>query len=118
MFDEKEIIEFFNRIINTDNLDDKDIKNNVTKFFEYLVLTKMCDKETLEKLARIIACLNEILIIKKTIGYIDINTLLLSKEEQKKLVKKPQKNRHYNHYEPSSPTYSSSCGCSSYTSRC
>ena len=122
MFDEQEIIEFFNRIINTPNLKDQEIKINVTKFYEYLVLTKMCEEESLTKLSKIVACLNEILSIKKTMGYIDISTLLLEPEEQKKLVKRNKK--HYGHYESSSSSscgsssYSSSCGSTSYTSRC
>ena len=125
MFDEQEIIEFFNRIINTPNLKDQEIKINVTKFYEYLVLTKMCEEESLTKLSKIVACLNEILSIKKTMGYIDISTLLLEPEEQKKLVKRPQNKKHYGHYEASSSSScgtsvsSSSCGSSSrYNSRC
>ncbi len=116
MFDEQEIIEFFNRIINAPELKNQEIKSNVTKFYEYLVLTKMCDDETLTKLSKIITCLNEIITIRKTIGYIDINTLLQEPEIPKKLVKKAQNQKHYGHYESSSS--SSSCGTSSYTSRC
>ena len=128
MFDETEIIEFFNRIINTSDLEEQEIKQNVAKFYEYLELTQMCEESSLNKLSKIITCLNEILTIKKTVGYIDINTLLLEPEEQKKLVKKPLNRKHYNHYESgrssscgsSSSSYSSSCGTSStrYTSRC
>lgn len=117
MFDEQEIIEFFNRIINATDLKDQEIKINVTKFYEYLALTKMCDEESLEKLSKIVTCLSEILSLKKTLGYIDIASLLLEPEEQKKLVKRPQNKKHYNHYESSDS--SSSCGTSSrYTSRC
>ena len=119
MFEKEEIMEFIDRIINTEKIDEKDVIQNVTKFYEYLVLTKMCDEDTLGKIYRIISCINEIMVIRKTMGYIDINSLLLPKEEQKKLVKKPKKNRHYDHYETSIPiSYSSSCGSSSYTSRC
>ena len=117
MFDEQEIIEFFNRIINATDLKDQEIKINVTKFYEYLVLTKMCDEESLEKLSKIVMCLNEILSIRKTIGYIDIGTLLQEPEEPKRLTKRPQKKKHYNHYESSSS--SSSCGgTTSYSSHC
>ncbi len=122
MFDVEEIIEFFNRIINTSNISDQEIKVNVIKFYEYLVLTKMCEGDSLKKLNKIVVCLNEILAIRKAIGYIDINTLLLEPEEQKRLIK--QNKKHYGHYESSSSTscgsssYSSSCGSASYTRRC
>ena len=117
MFDEQEIIEFFNRIINAPNINNQEIKVNVTKFYEYLVLTKMCDEETLEKLSKIVICINEIITIKKTMGYIDIGTLLQEPETPKKLSKRPQSKKHYNHYESSSS--SSSCGGStSYSSHC
>ncbi len=128
MFDVEEIIEFFNRIINTSNISDQEIKVNVIKFYEYLVLTKMCDEESIKKLSKIVACLSEILAIKKAIGYIDINNLLIEPQEPKKLTKTPKKNRHYNHYESDGPSfcgsssssssYSSSCGSASYTRRC
>lgn len=117
MFDEQEIIEFFNRIINAPELKNQEIKINVTKFYEYLVLTKMCNDETLAKLSKITTCLNEIITIRNTIGYIDINTLLQEPEQPRKLAKKPQKNKHYIHYESSDS--SSSCGTTArYTSRC
>ena len=122
MFDEQEVIEFFNRIINAPNLKEQEIKQNITKFYEYLVLTKMCEGESLKKLNKIVVCLNEILAIKKAIGYMDINTLILEPEEQKRLIK--QNKKHYGHYESSSSlscgssTYSSSCGSASYTRRC
>ena len=116
MFEEKEIIEFFNRIINSPSISEEEINNNVTKFYEYLILTKMCDDELIEKISKIIACLNEILKIKRTMGYIDVNVLIQKSSNQKRLVMKPQ-NRHYNHYESSSS--SSSCGSSTrHTSRC
>ena len=126
MFDNKDLIEFINRIINSEQ-PEEEIKNNVIKFYEYLELTEMADETTSRKLSKIIACLDEILTLKKALGYIDINTLLLEPEEQKKLVKKPKKQKHYNHYErgsssscgSSSSSYSDSCGSSTrYTSRC
>lgn len=138
MFDETEVIEFFNRIINAPDLSNQEIKTNVTKFYEYLVLTKMCDEESLTRLSKIVNCLNEIIVIKNQFGSIDVNNLLLEQDKTKKLVKKPKKQttKHYNHYvdddyvsgcagRPNVTTVrkslsSSSCGCSSssYTSRC
>ena len=105
----------------------------------------MCDEETLEKLFKIIKCLNEIITIKNNIGYIDVGTLLVEPDQPKKLVKKQKKpttTKHYNHYvdddyvsgcggrpnyttvrkslmnKSDSSSYSSGCGNSSYTSRC
>lgn len=98
MFDENEIIEFFNRIINATDLNASDIKTNVTKFYDYLVLTKMCDEETLIKLSKIVVCINEILKIKSTIGYIDIGNLLLESDKQKTFYKTRNDDKHYGHY--------------------
>ena len=117
MFDENEVIEFFNRIINAPDLNDSDLKINITKFYDYLTLTKMCDKNTLKKLSKIMFCIDEIITIKQNIGYIDIGILLLEPEKQKRLYKTPKNNRHYSHYESNSS--SSSCGSSSVSvSRC
>lgn len=122
MFDEQEVIEFFNRIINAPNLNNQEIKLNVTKFYEYLALTKMCDEESLEKLSKIVACINEILTIKKTMGHIDINNLLVEPETPKKLTKKPKNQKHYGYYVSSScgssSVSSSSCGTTTYSSHC
>ena len=141
MFDEQKTIEFFNRIINAPEISDEEIEANVAKFHEYLSLTHMCDEDTLEKLGKIVECLHEILVIRNTIGYVDVSTLLLAEPEpQMRLTKKPRKTtqtKHYNHYHRSSSsssssscwgssTSSSSCGgsssssCSgsSYSSRC
>lgn len=117
MFEKREIMEFINRIINAPDIEEKEVIENVTKFYEYLVLTKMCDDELLEKLSKIISCLPEILIIKNCLGYVDINILLLRSDSTKKLVKKPQNKKHYGHYE----TSDSSSYCESltrHTSRC
>lgn len=118
MFDEQEIIEFFNRIINAPNISNEEIQLNVTKFYEYLVLTKMCDEESLNKLSKIVTCLNELIKIKKTMGYIDISTLLQEPEKPKKLVKKPQNKKHYGHYETGGPSFCGSSSSSSYSSSC
>ncbi|MBR3898473.1 MAG: hypothetical protein IKJ43_04265 [Bacilli bacterium] len=116
MFNEEEIIEFINRIINSPNIDDSEIKTNITKFYEYIVLTNMCDDETLKKVSTIIECLNEILALKKKIEYIDVNSLI-SKSNNPKNYQKIPNNRHFCHYE--SGGYSSSCGSSrTYSSHC
>ena len=120
MFNQEEIIEFFNRIINAQDIKEDELKNNVTKFYEYLELTKMCDTETLSRLSIVIQCLDEIIKLRKAAGYFDIETLLkgkeIAKEKQRQKIKKTKEVRHYDHYE--SDYTSSSCGSSSYTSRC
>ena len=127
MFDEQKTIEFFNRIINAPEISDEEIEANVAKFHEYLSLTHMCDEDTLEKLGKIVECLHEILVIRNTIGYVDVSTLLLAEPEpQMRLTKKPKKTtqtKHYNHYHSSSSSgcggdssSSSSCGGSSSSS--
>lgn len=117
MFDEPEIIEFINRIINFQDISVEEIKENIKKFYEYLVLTKMCEDCVLEKILKIIDCLDEILALKNKLGYIDIGSLLIEPETPKKKIKKPVDKKHYGHYESSE--HSSSCGTSrTYTSRC
>ena len=117
MFDEQKTIEFFNRIINAPEISDEEIEANVAKFHEYLSLTHMCDEKTLKKLGKIVECLHEILVIRNTIGYVDVSTLLLAEQEpQMRLTKKPRKTtqtKHYNHYHSSS---SSGCGGNSSSS--
>lgn len=112
MFEKDTIIEFFNRIINTPDIKESDIKQNVIKFYEYLEFTKMCDEDTLDDLQKIVACINEIITIRNAMGYIDVRTLLLKdKEQPMKLTKRPRKNtsrKHYNHYEDDD--YVSGCG--------
>ena len=112
MFNETEIIEFFNRIINAPQLNEEEIETNVTKFYDYLELTHMCDDETLTKLHKIVTCIASIINIKNTMGYIDVNSLLKAEPEQPmKLIKKPKKQqpKHYNHFHQETV---SSCGVS------
>lgn len=116
MFEKREVMEFINRIINASNISEEEIIQNVTNFYEYLVLTKMCDDDLLEKISKIISCLSEILIIKCCFGYVDVNVLLLKPDSEKKLVKKPQNKKHYGHYESSDS--SSFCGTTRVVSRC
>jgi len=130
MFDYEEIIEFINRLINAPELEKEDIKKNVSKFIEYLEVTKMTDEKTISKLKKIISCLGELLTIKKAMGCVDIRSLLSEQPDTPmKLTKKPKNTsqKHYNHYSRGTSSgcggsddyYSSSCGGSStYTSRC
>lgn len=117
MFDKKETIEFFNRIVNAPEIPDEEIEENVAKFHEYLRLTHMCDESSLEELGKIVECIHEILVIRNTIGYVDVSSMLLAQPEpQMKLTKKPRKptqTKHYNHYHSNS---SSGCGGNSSSS--
>lgn len=98
MFEEQEIIEFLNRIINSPNINHYKIKNNVKKFYDYLVLTEMCDDIFLSKLNKIIDCLDEIIVIKETFGDISLNDLLLRQTKQKEKNNQLKKRRYKTNY--------------------
>jgi len=126
MFIETDIIEFINRIINSNKSNNSEIKNNIIKFRDYLVLTQMTDQETIDKVDKIISCLDSIINIKNSLGFIDISVIINAPTEKgKKLRKVPITQReyadkHYNHYErDNSSTSCYSCGSSSTSrSRC
>lgn len=126
MFIETDIIEFINRIINSNKSNNSEIKNNIIKFRDYLVLTQMTDQETIDKVDKIISCLDSIINIKNSLGFIDISVIINAPTEKgKKLRKVPITQReyadkHYNHYErDDSSTSCYSCGSSSTSrSRC
>lgn len=82
MFNGGDVIEFFNRIINTPELGDEEVKENVSKFYNYLCLTKMCSEEALKQLYKIVNCISEIIVIRKEIGYFDVKTLLFPKKPE------------------------------------
>jgi len=131
MFLGSDIIEFVNKIINSDNSEyqNKDHEyeaklNSLKEFTKYLTLTKMTDQDTLKYVEKIIECFPEIFELRKKLGNFDINNLLndmikkIDKSDQtlaKQKLKKYEE-KHYNHYYESS---SSSCGSSSTsTNRC
>ena len=139
MFVETDVVEFINRIINVPKTNNSEVKKNIIKFRDYLVLTKMTDQETIDKVDKIIACLDSIITVKNTLGFVDISALINAPvtEEIKKLRKVPitqsqYSNKHYHHYHNddsasscytcgagssrSSSRYSSSCGTSSSSS--
>ena len=126
MFIETDIIEFINRIINSNKSNNSEIKNNIIKFRDYLVLTQMTDQETIDKVDKTISCLDSIINIKNSLGFIDISVIINAPTEKgKKLRKVPITQReyadkHYNHYErDNSSTSCYSCGSSSTSrSRC
>ena len=117
------IIEFINRIINSPKGNNKDIKNNIILFRDYLALTQMTDQGTIDKVDKIIACLDSILNIKNNLGFIDIATIINAPTEKGKRLRKvpitqqEYVDKHYNHYHSSCGTTTvDSCG-SSYSSR-
>lgn len=148
MFDQKNIIEFINKLINqVDEVENKEVEENLKKFRAYLELTQMCDGETLANVDKVLECYDSLIDLKTTFGFVDVSSLFLKEKEieGRKLVKKrpakpvrpvrPPKDeyedKHYRHYSSSyhepvassgcggSVSYSSGCGCgSSYRSGC
>ena len=69
MFVGTDVIEFINKIINQSDVKDKDkVKQNITKFREYLRLTCMADEATLTDIDLILSCIDEIMIVKSKLG--------------------------------------------------
>ena len=107
MFVGTDVIEFINKIINQSEVKDKEkVKQNITKFREYLKLTCMADEVTLADIDLILSCIDELMVLKSKLGIVD--------------------EKHYRHYSSSnnsscgssSPSYSSSCGGGSVNRRC
>lgn len=132
MFLQVDVIEFINKIINQSNVKDKEsVKTNITKFREYLILTQMADETTLAEIDIILDCLNELMVLKNKLGDVDVMMIFQGREEsvdKPRSLKKTRQSlydeKHYRHYERdtssscgSSPSYSSSCGCSSLVNR-
>ena len=133
MFVGTDVIEFINKIINQSDVKDKDkVKQNITKFREYLRLTCMCDEATLTDVDLILSCIDELMILKSKLGIVDVMSIFEGREETKqprRLAKTRQSlydEKHYRHYSSSnnsscgssSSSYSSSCGGGSVNRRC
>jgi hypothetical protein len=133
MFVGTDVIEFINKIINQSDVKDKDkVKQNITKFREYLRLTCMCDETTLTDIDLILSCIDELMVVKSKLGIVDVMSIFEGREETKqprRLAKTRQSlydEKHYRHYSSSnnsscgsnSPSYSSSCGGGSVNRRC
>ena len=133
MFVGTDVIEFINKIINQSDVKDKDkVKQNITKFREYLRLTCMCDEATLTDVDLILSCIDELMILKSKLGIVDVMSIFEGREETKqprRLAKIRQSlydEKHYRHYSSSnnsscgssSSSYSSSCGGGSVNRRC
>lgn len=121
MFNEKNIIEFINKIINQSDVDiQNETEENIRKFCRYLELTQMCDEETLGKIDKVLTCYGSLMDLKRNFGYVDVTSLFVKEPESKKLSKRPPKRqeqqkprtvyeeKHYHHYVE--PSYSSGCG--------
>lgn len=132
MFDNENVIEFVNKIVNESKEDEKELANNIKKFKEYLELTKMGDDKVIEWLNRVITCLPELISLKNKLKNIDastlvdFNTIIVNSKNVKKLTKKSNEKlndeKHYHHYTRSTSyncgggSTSSSCGSVSTTS--
>ena len=124
MFIGNDIVMFINKIINSQK-DPEEIRENVVTFKDYLILTKMADEETIKKVELIIQCFDSIMLIKESMGYIDISQLLdnavikkpeKSKPKEYKKIPQPKvEEKHYHHYVED---YSSSCGSNISRYRC
>ena len=132
MFVGTDVIEFINKIINQSDVKDKgQVKQNITKFREYLRLTCMADDITLSDIDLILSCIDELMIVKSKLGNVDVMSIFEGREETKTQPRRLAKTResmydekHYRHYKrdytstcSSTPSYSSSCGGSGPTYR-
>ena len=142
MFVGTDVIEFINKIINQSDVKDKQqVKQNITKFREYLRLTCMVDEATLTDIDLILSCIDELMVVKSKLGSVDVMSIFEgrgeTKTQPKRLAKTKQSSydeKHYRHYSGgcnsscgsssfsssscgSTPSYSSSCGGSSPTYR-
>ena len=142
MFVGTDVIEFINKIINQSDVKDKQqVKQNITKFREYLRLTCMADEATLTDIDLILSCIDELMVVKSKLGNVDVMSIFEGREDTKtqprRLAKTKQASydeKHYRHYSGgsnsscgssvtrsnscgSTPSYSSSCGGSSPTYR-
>lgn len=134
MFNDNDLIEFVGKIINAgDSSNVSAIKENMTKFREYLDLTKMCSNEVLQEIDIVIGCTDELIALKKKLGSVDVGTIIKQDDEAKLVAEKSigsktininqYDSRHYSHYGSVSydtnSSYSSGCGGgSSYRSHC
>ena len=143
MFVSNDVIEFINKIINQSDIKDKQqVKQNITKFREYLRLTCMADEATLSDIDLILSCIDELMVVKSKLGNVDVVSIFDTKDKSnqpRKLAKTRQSiydEKHYRHYSSnnnsscgstparssncgtSTPTYSSNCGGGSISRRC
>ena len=124
MFLGNDIMDFINKIVNSEDTQAQNKLKNIEEFRNYLRLTKMADEETLKCIDKVIECLPEIFKLKLKVGYFDINNILKSEKDslehndQKKAKQriKLYEEKHYHHYQNASS--SSSCGGGATRSGC
>ena len=83
MFARNDIIQFISRII-INVKEKKEARENILKFRRYLELTQMADAKTLEKIDKIVICLDSILQIKQVMDSLDTEQFIrniLNEEE-------------------------------------
>ncbi len=83
MFARNDIIQFISRII-INVKEKKEARENILKFRRYLELTQMADAKTLEKIDKIVLCLDSILQIKQVMDSLDTEQFIrniLNEEE-------------------------------------
>ena len=138
MFNVEDLNEFVNRMFDNAIKSNNSVKMGLTNFRRYLLETSMCEEKYLAVLAKVISCADELLALKRKMPSIDVvsfiedamnkeNKLSSSKQKEKSI----KKNSHVttsnscigssitsSRCGSSSPSYSSSCGGGSYTSRC
>ncbi len=117
MFLQVDVIEFLNKIINQSKYEDKDnVKENIKKFRDYLRLTQMCDEATLAEIDIVLDCINELMVLKKKLGNVDVTVVFEGREEMidkpLKLEKTRQSKYDLKHYKHYTKDTSSSCGAS------
>ena len=115
MFEEEQLNEFINRMFENANSTNTSVKEGLSNFRKYLKETAMCEDTYIKKLDKIIECSTELLALKRKISTIDVTTLIpddntKNKPAQKKLGTNKQRNN--------TPSYSSTCGTSSYSDSC
>lgn len=146
MFKYEDILEFLTRIIKNSNANNIEAsKESIEKFKEYLMLTTMCDENTLNAITNVASCFEELVNIYEKTGICDLTPLFNPKEKKgkkqrnnveieqfeeeqasvhvkKRTFDKPYQEKHYDRYIPTSSDYTSTCGSSpsgnSYGSSC
>jgi hypothetical protein len=124
MFIQNDVLEFINRIINSQTSSASEIKKNLILFRDYLALTEMTDKQTIDKVDKILDCLEGLLQVKKSLGVVDISVIINAPNTEKgKALKKipiiqhQYADKHYHHYERDNSSSSCyTCGSSSNSS--
>ena len=127
MFKKEDILEFLTRIIKNSNGNNiKTSKESIEKFKEYLMLTTMCDENTLNAITNVTNCFEELVNIYIKTGICDLTPIFNPKEKnaeitpeetsvlvKKRAFDKPYQEKHYDRYIPTNRNYTSTCQSSS-----